>query len=147
MDSILCWLPSPEYGVCPGVWLTHPVTLHWRELDFPFTSRYPWQTASWLGVGLCIHFPFSELGSWLVWICLGPVHAVRGCEFMCAPVLLCLQFCSLGVTHHFWLLQSFHLLFYKDSRALSEMFATNIPFRASCWGSFTVCTWFSVGLD
>lgn len=117
MESTLCWLAIPEYGVCPGVWLTYPVTLHWRKLAFPFTSRYSWQTASWLWVGLCIHSPFSALGSWLVWIRVGPVLAVRGCEFMCAPVLLCLQFCSLGVIHHLWLLQSFHLLFHKDPRA------------------------------
>lgn len=33
---LLCWLTTPGNGACLGVWLIHPVTLHWRILILPF---------------------------------------------------------------------------------------------------------------
>lgn len=47
-----------SWGVaCPGVWVIHWMALHWRKHILPFASRYRLQTASWLGVGTCAHFP------------------------------------------------------------------------------------------
>lgn len=38
-----------------------------EENEFPFPSRHHLQTASWLGVGPWVHFPFSVLQFHLLW--------------------------------------------------------------------------------
>lgn len=56
MESVLCWPAIPGHWACPGVWLIDPITLQWRKLIVPFSSRYKLQITSWLGVGLCVNF-------------------------------------------------------------------------------------------
>lgn len=86
MESALCWSSTPGHGACPGVWVFHPVTLHWRKLIFPFP--FP----SRLGVGLCDH-SLPLLAEVLSGLNLGRSCACCDslCEFMCALILLCLD--------------------------------------------------------
>lgn len=65
-------------------------TLLGGKTDFsPFTSRYQLAIASWLGMRLCIHVPFSVWEFCLAWICL--VGMASRYEFICVSLLLCLE--------------------------------------------------------
>lgn len=121
--------PALECG-----WL-YPETLHWTKWISPFLSRYQWQTASWLGMGHCVHFPFSLLGSCLVGACVDAMHAVRISmnSYVCISPVVSTRLFFLRVIHHFWLLQSFHLLFHKDPRAL------RVWHRLPVWGGVLQC--------
>lgn len=59
------------------------------------------QIASWLGVGIHVHFPISVPG----FVRLGALHVCerRRClwEFICAAVLFCLEDCFLGSVSYF----------------------------------------------
>ena len=66
--------------------------------DFPFAIRNELQITSWLGLGLCVHFPFSVLGPHQTWTCatsfvwyhslcglLGPVMSWRQFTYIPTP--------------------------------------------------------------
>lgn len=59
----MCWPPTPEHDVFPGMWLTYLATYHYfiEENDFfTYPSRYPSRLrASWLGMEFCFHSPIS----------------------------------------------------------------------------------------
>lgn len=38
LESILCLLTTLGHETCPGMWLIHPTTFHWRKLIFPFQA-------------------------------------------------------------------------------------------------------------
>lgn len=61
MESILCRATTPEHETGSGVWLIYTVMLQGKEVDFPFPSMKILKIASWLELGLCVHFPFSML--------------------------------------------------------------------------------------
>lgn len=70
---------------------------HW--VHFMLTSdswvcSLPWIVVEMLVV-LCIYLLFSLLKCCLVWIYVDLVYDAIVCEFVCAPVLLCLSFCLL----------------------------------------------------
>lgn len=58
----------------PEGWLVYPVTLHWRKLT-SIASEHLLQIASGLGLGLCVHFPFSVLGPHVTGTCVHPLPA------------------------------------------------------------------------
>lgn len=84
MESVLCWPNSSVWG------------LHLQKTDYPYPSRHQQQIASRLGVGHCVHFVFSVLGSYLVWTCAGLEHAVSLCKLIYGAVLF------LGVIYHLY---------------------------------------------
>lgn len=61
MESDWCWPSIPEHSVCPRVWFIYPVSLHSRKRFFSLLAAIICK-ASWLGVGLCAHFPSLMLG-------------------------------------------------------------------------------------
>lgn len=78
--------------------LIHPVALHWRKLT------------SWLGVGLCVRFPFLVLVLHLSWTHVGLVHAAQPL-WVRINAVVSRRNCFLGVICHLWLFPSSHLLF------------------------------------
>lgn len=84
-----------------------PSEITWKKTDFPFPRRYQLQMASWLAVGLCIHFPF------LLEVCLG-VNVCRFCRCynsLCVSFLLCLEDVVSLVFSYLWLLWYLCLIF------------------------------------
>lgn len=91
----------------------HSVT--WlKDINFHFSSSYPWFTAPWLGLGFQAHLHHFVLGICLDWACAGLFHAVRLCEFICALAQLCLENSFLVV------LYIFSSLFHIDSWTMKE---------------------------
>lgn len=64
VESILCWPPSPGHEDCPGLWLVHPLALHWRKL-IVLSQQVKIAKHFLLRVGLCVCFSFSGVGSFL----------------------------------------------------------------------------------
>jgi hypothetical protein len=48
MESLLCWLPTPEHGTCPGVQLVYQCP---KQADYPSSSTDQLQITSLLGLG------------------------------------------------------------------------------------------------
>lgn len=111
---IFCWSATPGDGAYLRVWLIYTVRMHWSERVSPSAAGINWRV-SWLEVGLCIHFPLSVLET-LSACC----HSLRIHQLS--------RVCFLGVIHHFWLLQSFWLLFHIDPWAWGEGFDEHVPF-------------------
>lgn len=111
---IFCWSVTPGDGAYLRVWLIYTVRMHWSERVSPSAAGINWRV-SWLEVGLCIHFPLSVLET-LSACC----HSLRIHQLS--------RVCFLGVIHHFWLLQSFWLLFHIDPWAWGEGFDEHVPF-------------------
>lgn len=58
---------TPGHGVCFGVWLINPMTLHWRKLIFPLSVSILVRD-SWLEMRLCVQGPFFVWDLYLGWI-------------------------------------------------------------------------------
>lgn len=68
-----------------------PSVIPLKKIDFSSSISYHLQLASWLGVGVYIHLPFSVLKFCLAWACAGLAHAVTVSELIWAYALLCLD--------------------------------------------------------
>lgn len=105
--AIYCWAWAMPWNVAdvPTQWHLN------KENWFLSPCTHWYQTASWLGAELCLHFPFSVLGFCLVWACTGIVcAAIVFVSSLClCPVLFRKGF-ILGVNCHFWLVGSLYLL-------------------------------------
>lgn len=53
------WLTRSEHGTQSAGWSMHLASLHGSAVTPSRSSYNPW-IPSWLGVELCVHFPFSE---------------------------------------------------------------------------------------
>lgn len=115
MDFVLYW---------PGVWalpwsMAHTLSgTPFEKTDFPFTSGYQFQKASWLGVEAHVYFPLWVLGPHFTWTSVS-----SPCASTVSVYSQELQSCIwktlfFGLLCHLWLSQSFCLLFYIDPWAL-----------------------------
>ena len=99
-------LSFPNYNLCI-------ITTLEKTVFLTFSSRHQLQIGSWLGMGLCVSLSFSALRFCLARICTGLAcvccHGLS--EFMCISSTVSGRRCFLGITHHFFLLQSLYLLF------------------------------------
>lgn len=91
VESILCWPTSPSHEDCPGLWLVHPLTLHWRKLICPFPAGVDCQMLLVKSGTVCLLLLlwsgiFSGLNLCRVCSCYTCL-----CESTCVLVLLCLE--------------------------------------------------------
>lgn len=83
--------PLKKYGLCfvltKLLLSMGPAVTPLRKTDFSLSHQ---QIGSRLGMGLCVHCPFSVLGFCLAWTCAGFLQAHSLCEFIYASAL-CLE--------------------------------------------------------
>lgn len=73
MDSDLFWLVTPKDEVCPEVWLINSMPL---TTALFLSQKQSVANNSWLWAERCVRFPFSTMGFYLVWTCVGLLHTV-----------------------------------------------------------------------
>lgn len=113
-ESILCGSAAPRQGACLpwcGVWLINPVTLHWKELIFPWPAGM-FQIGFLVRTGTLV--PLPPLRSHLACMVSMSSYVHQYC-------------CVLGLICPLWLVQSFYLLFHIAAWALRGEFDEDIP--------------------
>lgn len=69
------FLVKYTWAWCPGAWLVHLVTLHWKKNLFFFVNTYLQQKSPWFGMGICVLFPCS------LWAFLSGAVCSKGIAF------------------------------------------------------------------